>query len=375
MRKLKFLNPQIVDVLILDDEGNRHIKPCIPEIASFSILPVRGVIPLIANFKFIFRVLIHIFKFKKIKDAILFSIVDVLQPKILITQIDSTNLMGRIHAEFPDKLTISVQNGFRSGPKYRTNSYSRLPVSLFYCFGEHDELKMKSMGIKHKEYVAAGSLVYGLYKKKCREDIKNKYDVCFISQLNFDARDDSRIASLNEHIDSIFSSLITACKELNLSLAVGMRNETTSLSYSSEFNHLSAIDTEGFAKIIPNNFGTSEGYNVSTQSNILVSVQSTLGFEMFGAGNKVLFGASINNFTHAHYWDAFDNFNKLPRMNQLDDFSVNSMLSKLNFLIDIDINEYLEQTANTRKYYMNHCDKLSTHELIKNKMLEFLSIA
>ena len=71
MRKLKFLNPQIVDVLILDDEGSRHIKPCIPEMASFSILPIRGVIPLIVNFKFIFRVLIHIFKFKKIKDAML----------------------------------------------------------------------------------------------------------------------------------------------------------------------------------------------------------------------------------------------------------------------------------------------------------------
>ena len=166
MRKLKFLNPQIIDVLILDDEGSNYIKPCIPESATFSILPVRVVIPLIGNIKFIFRLLVYIFKLKRIKDAVLFSIVDVLQPKIIITQIDASHIMGRIHAEFPDKLTISVQNGFRTGPKYSDNSYSRLPVSLFYCFGEHDEMKMKSMEIKHEEFVAAGSLVYGLYKKK-----------------------------------------------------------------------------------------------------------------------------------------------------------------------------------------------------------------
>ena len=210
-------------------------------------------------------------------------------------------------------------------------------------------------------------------KKNYREVTQNKYDVCFISQLNF-TLDNPHLTLLNEYLDGILSSLVTACKELNLSLAVAMRYETKSPSYSAEFNHLSAIDSEGYAKIIPNDFAISAGYNVSTQSNILVTVQSTLGYEMFGAGRRVLFGGSINNYNQAHYWDAFDNFNKLPSMNQLDNFSVNSMISKLNFLIDIDNNEYLEQTANARKNYMNHFDTLSTHELIKIKMLEFLSI-
>ena len=62
------------------------------------------------------------------------------------------------------------------------------------------------------------------------------------------------------------------------------------------------------------------GYNSSTQSNILVTVHSTLGFEMLGAGRKVLFGASIDDFALAKFWGAVENFNKLPSLNLLDSF-------------------------------------------------------
>jgi len=372
MRKIKFINSKSIDVLIIDDENIQHVKQCIPEIASFSILKVRGVIPLIASFRFIYRVLVHSFKLKRIQDAALFSLIDILQPKILITFIDASYLMGKIHAEFPEKLTISVQNGFRTGPKYSHGSYSKYPVSLFYGFGEHEERVMKSIGLNNREYISAGSLVYGLYKKNLIEVKSNKYDVCFISQLNFSI-DDPYMKILNALLDAILLSLIKVCKELNLLLVVAMRYEPNTPDYLLELNHLKTLDAERFAEIIPNNLANFEGYKCSTQSNITVTVHSTLGFEMLGAGRKVLFGASINNFTLAHYWDAFDNFNKLPTINLLESFSVNSMRSKLNELIDMDPNEYIQQTKDARKHYMNHFDTLPINELIKTRIVEFIS--
>ena len=370
--KIKFLSPHPVNVLIVDEEGNHQVKACIPKNVTFSILPLRGVIPVVASFKFIFRLFAHSVNLKRIQDAILFSIIDVLKPKILITKIDNSLIMGRLHEEFPNKLTISVQNGFRSGPKY-SGSYGKSPVSLFYGFGEHDGKRQKSMGIEHEEYVSSGSLVYGLYKKnQINQNVKNKYDVCLISQLSL-KKDRAGLVMVDNLQDIMFLDLVKACKELNLSLAVAMRYEEQNPHYALEFNQLSAIDTEGIAKLIPNNFAISEGYNVSFQSNILISVNSTLGYEMLGAGKKVLFGASIDNFALAHSWDSLDNFNQLPSMNLLDSHGVDALRSKLSFLIDMDHREYLNQTAYARKYYMNHFETIATHELIKNKMAEFLS--
>jgi len=377
MRKIKFINPKSVDILIIDGEGNRHIKPCIPEMASSSILRVRGVIPLIASFRFIYRVLAHSFKLKRIKDAALFSLIDILQPKILITFIDASYLMGKIHAEFPEKLTISVQNGFRTGPNYsnRTSScYSKYPVSLFYGFGAHGKNIMDSMGVKNREYVSAGSLVYDLYKKRSSKETIEKYDVCFIGQHNF-SKNNPHMKMLNEHLDSILLNLIKICKELSLSLAIQMRYEPNTPDYLLELNRVNAIDTKSFAKIIPNNFADFEGYKSSTQSNIIVTVHSTLGFEMLGIGKKVLFGASIDDYALARFWGALENFNKLPSINLLESFSENSMRSKLNDLIDMDSNDYMKQTESARKYYMNGLDKKGAQELIKARMGEFLSSA
>ena len=58
-------------------------------------------------------------------------------------------------------------------------------------------------------------------------------------------------------------------------------------------------------------------------------------------------------------------------MTLLDDLTVESMSSKLNFLIAMDTNEYIDKTESARKYYMNHLDTKATHELIENKITEF----
>ena len=93
---------------------------------------------------------------------------------------------------------------------------------------------------------------------------------------------------------------------------------------------------------------------------------------MFGAGKKVLFGASANNFALANLWDSYENFNKFPNINLLDNFSFDSMRSKLNFLIAMDTDEYIDKTESARKYYMNYIDTIPTHELIEDRISEFL---
>ena len=151
-----------------------------------------------------------------------------------------------------------------------------------------------------------------------------------------------------------------------------MKNESTWKGYIDELNYYSEIDIHGIANLIPNNTSNFESYITASKANVVINVISTLGFEMFGAGKKVLFGASANNFAFAISWDTLGNFNKLPDMTLLNDFNVDSMYQKLNYLIWMDNDEYINKTESARKYYMNNIDTKSADELIKDKISDFL---
>jgi len=370
MRKIKLLSSNKVDIMVVDIEESPHIKSCIPNEIPYSNLPVRNIIPLILSYKFLWRLLIRSIRLREIRKVIYFSIVDIVQPKIIITLIDNSYILGEIHQEFSNILTISVQNGVRSGIKYADSTYSDLPVSMYYGFGEHEGIMMKSFGIHNDEYIPSGSLVYGLFKKKF-VDINKSYDVCYIAEgipsgsPQFDLMRDYQEKTLN--------SLIKVCKKLRLSLVVAMRYEPSSPSYELELNLLKKIDTNLEVQLIPNNLENFEGYNTCSKSKLIVAVSSTLAYEMFGAGSKVLFCASANNFCLAHSWDSYESLNKLPSMNLLDYFDVDSMSYKMNFLLAMKDNEYINKTKSSRKYYMNQNNTEPKHELIKTKITEFLS--
>ena len=70
--------------------------------------------------------------------------------------------------------------------------------------------------------------------------------------------------------------------------------------------------------------------------------------------------------------DLLGNFNKFPDMNLLDDFNDDSLYQKINFLLKIDDNDYLNQTKKARIQYMNHVDKKPVDELIENRINDFL---
>ena len=372
MKKLIFLSSQNVDVLIINNESSNSIKHCIPNAVSFSVLPVVGVIPVILSFSFILNALVHIIRFKRIQDVIIFSIIDTLKPKVLITFIDNSNLMGIIHNEYPNKLTISVQNGFRSGPKYAAGSYSKYPVSIFYGFGEHEGIMMKKLGINNYNYVPSGSLRFGLFKKKFTKNLKKEFDLCFISQFNDDV-DVPQLKMIMDNTDKVYLSLIKFCEKNDFSLSAAMRSKFLSKNYFKEIDHLNSLDSNAIAKIIPNNMSSLSGYKTAAKSNIVISANSTLAFEIFGEGNKVLFTASANDFSLANLWDAYENFNKLPSMNLLEKLSFEEIENKLKFLIDIDEEEYIEKTEKSRQYYMNNINTIPTHEVIQTKITEFLS--
>ena len=369
MKKIKFLTSKEVEILIIDESNCQGIKICLPSSASFSILPVRE-IPLIFNYSFIVRVLVRFFNSKKIKEAILFALIDVLKPKVLITHIDNSNLMSRFHQEFPSKLTISVQNSLRTLSKHSEAPIYPAPVSIFYGFGDFVGNLYKEIGIHNMEYVSAGSLLYDLFKRSNYKIKEDEYDFCYISQ--YTNVDDSKMDMLVDYNSRTLKSLVQICKEFGFSLAIAMRSEISNPTYIDELDYFNQIDLYGAFIKIPNNLSTHSAYKAAAGSKIIINSHSTMGFEFLGAGKKVLFAASADNFALAHSWDSYENFNKLPSINLLDKLTPESILSKLRTLISIDDDEYIEKIKNACQYYMNYSSERTISEIIKKRINKFL---
>ena len=333
-------------------------------------MPTRNFIPVTFKLNFLWYLIIHFLNSRSFKDSFVFSIVKVLEPKILITFIDNSDIMGKIHKQFPNKTTISVQNGFRSGLNYLNGTYSKKPVSIYFGFGEHEGVILKKNNIENKEYISSGSLLFSLFKKSnTRKNIK-KYDICFISQFN--TSKDLYINGLMKSSTEIYLSLLKICQRYDFSISVAMRYNAKSKQYIDECNFYNEIDTNSLAKLIPNNDINFQGYKTASESRVLISVNSTLAFEMFGSGSKVLFGASSNKFELAYLWDSYESFNKLPKFNLLDNNNEDSIYKKLIFLMELDKDDYLAKTKLARKYYMNYSDTNLARKLIKNKIEEIL---
>ena len=106
--------------------------------------------------------------------------------------------------------------------------------------------------------------------------------------------------------------------------------------------------------------------NQSENSEVVIDVFSTLGMEMFGAGKKVLFAASANNFNLAKVWSAVKHYDALPSCVLLEELSYKGVEVKLKRLLEINIADYLIETDEAAKYYMNHRNGVYADDIVRS---------
>ena len=151
-----------------------------------------------------------------------------------------------------------------------------------------------------------------------------------------------------------------------------MRSKLDSEIYESERKYFKDLNVNNVAKLIPNNdkFGS---YDLAYHSEIIVCTLTSLGFEMFGSGKKVLFGASGNDFYLARKWKAVKNFEKLPSYVLLDELTLEGVSVKLRELLVMDNEKYLNDTVSASVYYMNHRNGIYADDIVKKKIASYLT--
>ena len=355
------------DILIIDDEGSSFIIECIPDRLKYSIVKVREGIPYIAKPAFLFRLFARVLQFGLKNKALISAIVDVISPKVIISYIDNSPIMGELSVIFPNRIVISVQNVTRMYAYVFLDSSGDFRLPYYFSFGNYEKKIAEKYNIKYKEIYATGSLKTSIFLKNHNHSIENNKSICLISQ-HWSNTSDKTIIDYMEKIKRIYLNLISWSDKRNYEVKIAMRNKKSKRSsYKDEVNFYNENDTYRKVELIPNtNFSS---YKAGYESSIIITMDSTLGFELLGLGKKVLFCAKTIEDTLKHKENINYIFCEIPEMLLLDGLTQHEFNNKIDALINMEGCEYLKQTEGARKYYMNF-NKLPVYKVISNFICE-----
>jgi surface carbohydrate biosynthesis protein len=364
-------------VLIIDDAGSQYIVHCIPEFCNYKIVKNRECIPYVNSVSFFALLVKYIVIFGIGSKALYSAIIDELQPKIVITFTDNNSFFGTLYSSFPEKKIISVQNGIR------TSNINCIGVSRdcyqfgdYYTFGSFEKDIYTHMGGSFENYYDVGSLKLGLFLSKYKEVLcseRNKKTISFVSQYrkSLTIGNNKHNCKIIETIKEIYKLTVLWSINKGYSVSVLMANEKISSDYESELRFFKEVLTNENVEYCNNVKSRMTSYKEAMSSCLIIGLDSTLLLEMFGCNNKVIWGVSsdadlIKDRGLVKYKEI------LPKEVMLYNLRKKSFNEKVDNLISMNQDEYIELTESARKYLMN-IGVPYPHEIISKDIERYLT--
>ena len=378
MRSLIKVTNKQSEVVIIDSIGSEWLKYCIPEECSQSCVEIHHKVPFICSILFPYRLLRYIVRYGLTSVSLLSSIISILKPKVVITFIDNNKFMGPMQDIFPDILFISVQNGTRlNEPTYTPNgSFTSFPH--YFGFGSHELKMMSDAGAGVKHYYAVGSLKMGvflsnLYKPVIKESERRK--ICFISPYSnglAKSPDENCIQFMSMN-QKLCGYLFQFSQENDVDIVIALRNELGSVEYEEELAFFEEVLGDS-AVYSANNRKEMLSYQRGMESDLIVSVISTLLYELLGVNKKILcfnFAQYMKkNKMQSDAWAAgFVNderqYDMLPDDLLMSHLSYDEFAQKARILLEMSDDSYAKKTQSAKECYM-HFGNQYPHNAIRN---------
>lgn len=354
------INQSKCDVLIIDRNGLEFIKKCIPKGMTYRSINVRSKIPYICSLKFLFRLSLNICKYKFKPIALIFSIIETLKPNAIITFLDNSKLSGQISINFSQILVMSIQNGVRTLPDDFVSEKSKFNLPIYFSFGEYEKDLLTHLNVPYIELHEVGSLKLSLFLKQPFNKI-NDNSICFISQYTSEMeRSKDKIAKdCILRLEAIYKNLLICSDSKKINVAMRSNRKDSYFKNEQEFY----LNLSSSSRLIENNRSKFSSYKIAFSSNIIVAMDSTLAFETFGSGKRVLFCDFAKNKMFRNRIGVDFLFNKLPKELVLETFDIEEMQSKIEKILSMSENEYLNLTNISRNYYLKK-NRIPTNEII-----------
>jgi hypothetical protein len=168
----------------------------------------------------------------------------------------------------------------------------------------------------------------------------------------------------------LFDMISGICACNNYSLAVAMTCDISSENYDTELEYYRAGIDYSHIQFLPNNQNRFDSYHIGFSSKLVIALWPTLSIELFGAGKRAIFGGILHTLLKDIYTKLFENMPSEVLLYEQDEDHIGG---KIEALLNMTDNEYIEKTAFARDYYMR-CERPYPHEMIKKRIAEHLNI-
>ena len=282
---------------------------------------------------------------KTLKLAYFFTIINKVEPKVIIDNNESTR--GKLIRDlYPSSKLIMYQNGidFKNNNNLK-RSFNKTKPDHYLIWSK----KFSNITKQKKKILITGSLRNNEKKLKKRKKI---YDIMFISEFRiFDKLAKKQVYKINNKFSSkILKILNNYSLKNNKKICVGLSSNRIEKKNKISFND----EIEFFNKHL-NSFNIEKISNeiLAEKSKLIICMTSSFGNELISKGHKVLF----LNFNYKFFNLDFNSKEKNGPIWQKE-FNQSMVIKKMNNLLKINNNKY--QKLVKRYFKLNTFDENNT---------------
>ena len=310
--KFKIENPPQREIVIFDGTSLNDLKYILHKKKFFvlenrksRISTVYCSLNIIITFFFNFFLLF--FKNKNLHTIYLFTLLEKINPKIVITSIDNSFKFAELAKLLSKKIKFAaIQNANRFDYMHNiylfkknlsvSNLNNKYFIPHFFCFGEHEINQIKKYKINIDQVYKVGSIrVANFFKHIELNKIKlqkEKYDICLISEAASNINKKFEIKDLEEKFAKVAKFTIDYSKKYNLKFIFLQKRNLNSIENKEEMNfykkYLNKNDFNFLKKNSSLNQNNYASYLGLLQSKLAVGAQSTLLRDKIGCKEKIL---------------------------------------------------------------------------------------
>ena len=372
MLKVRILKPSRTQVLIYDSLGLEFLQEAIAEDYSVQCLTPRGYFPVVPRWSFLYRFLVECVNRRfRYRVAYLVTLIDQYKPQVVITFSDMSPVPGEYAWSRPNTLVLSVQNALRAS--LTLSGIRKAPV--YMALGHSTKLLFDKENIPYQRMLTTGSIILGLFLSH-RPIVEFPRDLVFVSSYRVDFEiPESGNSPLTNAIASahkcLFVNLLRYSYENNLNLTVIAKGKVRcdGEHFSEEENYFKKLSGGKPFTLTSTVKNTYNSYSVALSANLLVALDSTLAYEMFSIGEKVLFGQGISNILLKERWHHIE---YLPEEVVLTSRSYDHFREKINSLRNLSKDEYESSTREKGSIYVNQQVSCPPHKTINDEIRKHL---
>ncbi len=379
-KKIIFENPNRYEIVIFDNISLGDLENLISKY-NFFVLPNR--IAEIREIYFSLKMVVRLIKNYRgnVMTAYLVSLLEIIKPKIVITNIHNSLKFFDVAKILEDKMIfIAIQNGAQYEIKKYKHLYKikkndsdlskNIYIPHFFCYGQFEVDQHKQENIQIKNFYKVGSLnmanfFYHIKKNKLTLE-KNLYDIGLVSDPLATGNDEQfNLNSLEKGFATTIKYTVKFCMKNNMKMIFAWKRDKKkeTEAFSDEWNfYKKYLTRDEMEYLLKNSFEKKDrhmSYKSLFQSKIVVATYSTLLREFLGTGGKIL----SCNMTKSDIFDF-----PLNGICSIKDCTFDEFEKQLLNILNMSHNDYFEKLGKDKNYLMEYEKNNSSIEIIKNKL-------